>query len=97
MDGQKQLGTAMIGGLDNLLQVCAVCRSGVHSGVMDGMAELLQFGDEGFHHVAVDLALAEAFVFGSITRTARSMPCVYVYSNSSHLPSLGVVSKYKRK
>ena len=96
VNGQEELGTAMIGGLDNLLQVCAVCRSGVHSGVMDGMAELLQFGDEGFHHVAVDLALTEAFVFGSVAGTASGVPCVYAYSNSSHLLSGGMGSKYKR-
>ena len=97
MDGQKELGTAIVGGLDNLLQVCRVRCGGVHGGVVDGMAELLQLGDQGSHHGTVDLTLTEAFVFGSIARTARSVPCVYAYSNSSHLPSLRMVSKYKRK
>ena len=41
MDGQEQLSTAIIGGLDSLLQVCFVRRGGVHCGVVDGMAELL--------------------------------------------------------
>ena len=87
MDGQEELGSAIVGGLDSLLQVCCVRRGGIHCGVMDRMAELLQFGDKGSYHGAVDLTLTEAFVFGSIACTARSVPCVYAYSNSSHLLS----------
>ena len=97
MDGQKELGAAIVGGLDNLLQVCFVRGGGVHCGVVDGMTELLQLGDQGSHHGTVDLTLTKALVFGSITRTARSVPCVYAYSNSSHPLSLKMVSKYKRK
>ncbi len=87
VDRNEPLGSAVIGGLDNLLQVCAVRCSGVHCGVVDGMAELLEFGDEGFHHVAVDLALTEAFVFGSVAGTLRGVPCVDAYLNDSHLLS----------
>ena len=54
---------------------------------MDGMAELLQFGDEGFHHVAVDLALTEAFILSTVAGTLRGVPLVYVYSDDSHLLS----------
>ena len=57
------------------------------------MAELLQFGDEGFHHVAVDLALTEAFVFGSVAGSLHGVPLVYADSDHSHLLS-GVFSKY---
>ena len=64
---------------------------------MDGMAELLQLGDQGSHHGTVDLTLTETFVLGSIARTARSVPCIYAYSNRSHPLSFKMVSKYKRK
>ena len=40
MDGQEELSATMIGGLDNLTQVCVVCSGFVHGGVVDGMSEL---------------------------------------------------------
>ena len=61
------------------------------------MAELLQFGDEGFHHVAVDLALTEAFVFGSVAGTLRGVPRVYAYLNDSHLLSWGMAVNIKEQ
>ena len=51
------------------------------------MAELLQFGNEGFHHVTVDLALTEAFILSSVAGTFRGVPRVYAYSDDSHLLS----------
>ena len=61
------------------------------------MAELLQFGDEGFHHVAVDLTLTEAFVFGSVAGTLRGVPRVYAYLNDSHLLSWGMAVNTKEQ
>lgn len=61
------------------------------------MAELLEFGDEGFHHVAVDLALTEAFVFGSVAGTLRGVPRVYAYLNDSHLLSWGMAVNIKEQ
>ena len=61
------------------------------------MAELLEFGDEGFHHVAVDLALTETFVFGSVAGTLRGVPRVYAYLNDSHLLSWGMAVNIKEQ
>ena len=61
------------------------------------MAELFQFGDEGFHHVAVDLALTKAFVFGSVAGTLRGVPRVYAYLNDSHLLSWGMAVNIKEQ
>ena len=96
MDRDKQLGTAIVGGLDNLLQVCTICRGLVHCGIMDGMAELLQFGDKGFDDGAVNLALTKAFVFGSVAYACCRVPGIDRDSYSSHLLSFVMSSKYKR-
>ena len=61
------------------------------------MAELLQFGDEGFHHVAVDLALTEAYVFGSVAGTLRGVPRGSAYLNDSHLLSWGMAVNIKEQ
>lgn len=61
------------------------------------MAELLQFEDEGFHHVAVNLTLTEAFVFGSVAVTLRGVPRVYAYLNDSHLLSWGMAVNIKEQ
>ena len=87
MDGNEEFGTAIVGGLDNLLKVCIACHGLVHGGVVDGVPELLQFGDKGLDNGAVNLALTKAFVFGSISRSARCMPRINGYSYGQHLLS----------
>jgi hypothetical protein len=84
MDGKEQVRAAIIGGLDYLAQVCIVCACLVHSGVMDGMPELLQLGDKGLDNRSVDLALSEAFILGSVSSASCCMPCVDTYLNGSH-------------
>jgi hypothetical protein len=54
------------------------------------MVELLQFGDEGFHYVAVDLALTEAFILSTVAGILRGVCRVYAYLNDSHLLSWGM-------
>jgi hypothetical protein len=61
------------------------------------MTELHEFGDEGFHHVAVDLALTEAFVFGSVAGTLRGVRRVYAYLIDSHLLSWGMAVNIKEQ
>ena len=61
------------------------------------MAELLQFGNEGFHHNPGDLTLTEAFVFGSVAGTLRGVPRVYAYPNDSHLLSWGMAVNIKEQ
>ena len=97
MDGDEELSAAVIGGLDSLLQVCFIGRGFVHCGVVDGVPELLQFGDEGVDNGSIDFALSEAFIFGSVSCACCRMPRVDGNSYNKHLPSLLVGSKYKRK
>ena len=87
MDGNEELGAAIIGGLDNLLQICLIAGGFVHCGVMDGVSELLQFGDQGFDYGAVDLTLTEAFIFGSVSCACCRVPGVDTNLNGSHLLS----------
>ena len=61
------------------------------------MAELLQFGDEGFHHVAVDLTFTESFILSTVAGTLRGVSRIYAYLNGSHLLSWRGGSKYKRQ
>jgi hypothetical protein len=61
------------------------------------MAELLQFGNEGFHHSTGDLTLTEAFVFGSVAGTLCGVPRVSAYLIDSHLLSWGMVVNIKEQ
>ena len=79
-----------------MAQVCFVCVCFVHGGVVDGMPELLQFGDKGLDNGSVDFALSEAFINGSVARTCCCMPCVDTNLYGQHLLSVGLDSKYKR-
>ena len=97
MDRQEELGTTIIGGLDNLAQVCVVRSGFVHGGVMDGMSELLHFGDEGLDNGTVDLTLTEALILGSVPSPARCMPRIDGNSYSTHLLSIGMVVNIKDK
>ena len=54
------------------------------------MGELLKFGDEGFHHIAVDLTFTEAFILSTVAGTLRGVRRVYAYLNDSHLLSWGM-------
>ena len=81
MDGDEELGSALIGGLDSLVKVCAACYGFVYRGVVDGVSELLQFGDERLDHGSVDFTLSEAFVFGSVSCACCRVPGVDAYLN----------------
>ena len=89
MDRQEEISTAIVGRLDNLAQVCIVGCGFVHCGIVDGVTELREFGDEGFYDSTVDLTLTKALVFGSVPRTSRRVPCIDGYSYGQHLLSLG--------
>ena len=80
-----------------MAQVCFVGRGFVHGGVMDCMPELLQFGDQSGYNGSVDLALSEAFVFGSVACACLCVPCVDAYLNGQHLLSFSMDSEYKRQ
>ena len=84
MDGDEELGSALIGGLDSLLKVCAACYGFVHGGVVDGVSELLQFGDEGFDNGSVDFTLSEALIFGSVSCACCRVPGVDAYFDVIH-------------
>lgn len=93
MDGDEELGPAIIGGLDNLAQVCFVCRGLVHCGVMDCVPEFLQFGDQGSYNGSVDFTLSEAFIYCSVAWTGFCMPRVDAYLNGQHLLSFNMDSE----
>ena len=76
MDGDEELGSAIIGGFDNLLKICFIGSRLIHGGVVDGVSELLQFGDEGIDNGAVYFALSEAFIFCSVSCAGCRMPCI---------------------
>ena len=84
MDGEEELGSAIVGGLDSLLKVCAACYGFVHGGVVDCVPELLQFGDKCLDHGSVDFALSEAFVFGSVSCACCRVSGVDAYFDVIH-------------
>ena len=85
MDGDEELSTAVIGGLDSLLKVCAACYGFVHGGVVDCVPELLQLGDKGFDNGSVYFTLSETFIFGSVSGTRCCVPGVDAYLDGYHL------------
>ena len=59
---------------------------------MDGVAELLQFGDEGSYNGSVDVTLSDALINGSVARPCCRVPGVDAYLNGQHLLSASIVS-----
>lgn len=96
MNGDEQFRATIIGGLDYLAQVCFVCVCFIHRRVVDGMPELLQFGDKGFDNGAVDFTLSETFINGSVTHACCCVPGVDAYLNGSHLLSYSLFCVYIR-
>ena len=76
-----------------MLKVCFIGSRLIHGGVVDGVSELLQFGDEGVDNGTVYFALSEAFIFGSVACTYCRVPRVDGNSYNKHLLSLLVGSK----
>ena len=93
MDGDEELRTALISGFDNFAEICLACVGFVHCGVVDGVSELLQFGDQGFDNGSGDFTLSEALINGSVARARCRVPGVDAYLYGQHLLSACIVSR----